>query len=175
MTITNIKDIMLPPSVPVELPDFDVWDNVEATLAISLPEEYKAFVSTYGSGSINEFIWIFNPAAKNENIEFLRQIQVRLGAIAELKANGERFPYELYPTENGIIPFAATDNGDVFFWKMARNEESWTIVINEGRSPNCEEYELSWSNFLMHLLSGKLHSKILPMSVFRDSPVFKRA
>src|SRR5436305_4529450 len=37
------------------------WNQVEADLERQLPEDFKAFISAYGSGSIGSFLSIVNP------------------------------------------------------------------------------------------------------------------
>lgn len=175
MSIASIKLILPTPQNPMEIPNSSVWEKTENTLGFHLPFDYKDFLENYGSGSINDFLWIFNPVAKNPNIELLWQAKIRIQALLELKSEGEIFPYELYPIEKGIFPFAATDNGDVFFLKLSNLNPENSIVINEGRSAKCEEFPMNWGDFLLHLLKGKINSKILPKKVFQGVPVFNSA
>lgn len=175
MTIKSIKDLMPPPTLAVDPPDMEAWMKAERLLDVCFPDDYKEFVSAYGSGRINGFLWVLNPASRNENIELLQQIEVRLDALRQLKSDGEQLPFDLFPSMNGILPVAVTDNGDVLFLRMQPNCNKWSVVINEARSPECEEFDLSWSDFIVALISNKIKSNIIPMSVFSVAPYFKSA
>lgn len=170
--MNSIQILMPPPPNAIDPPGVKVWSDVEGFLGVSLPSAYKEFLNVYGSGCINEFIWIFNPASKNKNIELLYQIRIRLDALRDLKFQGECLPYNLYPEVDGAIPFAATDNGDLLFFKPVA-KSSYFIVFNEARSPVCEEVNLTWSNFIVHLVSGKINSKILPLNLFKGVSKFR--
>lgn len=37
------------------------WSKIETKLGTSLPEDYKNFIKTYGTGGIDNFIWILTP------------------------------------------------------------------------------------------------------------------
>ncbi|EBV1891964.1 hypothetical protein DN122_24915 [Salmonella enterica subsp. enterica serovar Coquilhatville] len=172
MSIDMIRKIMPVPENPYEIRVNDDWAAVESELRIVLPDDYKMFIDEYGSGSINGFLWVFSPFVDNPYIHLIETGRARISALTELKQKGEKFPYELFPSEEGCLPFGATDNGDTLFWKLEKMG-SWKIVINEARSPLCDEFNLGWSEFMYELLLGRLKSEVLPMDVFKRTPYFK--
>jgi hypothetical protein len=66
-----LKNLMRPPANPSELPDRAGWGPVEAALGLMLPEVYKAFISTYGTGAVDGFLWVFNPFSENQPLNFI--------------------------------------------------------------------------------------------------------
>ena len=73
---------------------------------------------------------------------------------------------------NGLLPFGATDNGDVFFWLTEGQPDEWRVVLNAGRDPRCEEYPGGMTRVLAQLLSKAVRSQILPPDFPSDSPRF---
>lgn len=44
------------------------WQAVESRFGIDLPQEFKDIVSEFGSGCIDDFIWLLNPFSENDNL-----------------------------------------------------------------------------------------------------------
>jgi len=59
-----LNQIAPPPSIPNEAQGD--WEQVEATIKLILPNDYKKLISQYGSGRFSDFLYIFNPFSKNE-------------------------------------------------------------------------------------------------------------
>ena len=92
--------------------------------------------------------------------------------LEELKNYGETIPYELFPNEDGILPFGITDNGDVLFWQTSKEQDNWKIIVNEVRSPDWEAFEMSMTKFLLEILSRRLVCKFFPAIFPGTSLVF---
>jgi hypothetical protein len=71
MSMARLKQIVVPPERPVEVPDDSVWDAVRALFG-EIPADYREFVETYGTGCLCEFIWIYNPASPNEYLNLIK-------------------------------------------------------------------------------------------------------
>lgn len=113
------------PKQPVDTGDEQNWSNMEEKIGISLPTNYKNYISTYGSGQIGRFLWIYNPFSNNKNINLLAQSDIVLDALRTIKAeHGESVcPYPIFPEKDGLLPFGRTDNGDDLFWLTKGNPE----------------------------------------------------
>ncbi|HAI1316830.1 TPA: hypothetical protein HIT55_004487 [Escherichia fergusonii] len=148
------------------------WGKAESRLGILLPEDYKSFIDEYGIGRINGFLWIFSPFVDNPYINLIEQAKEINSALAEVKLHGEKFPYNFFPSEDGVLPFGITDSGEVLFWKLEKNC-NWKIVINESRGPLCDEFDLGWAEFMVELLSARLESLVLPKKEFARVADFK--
>lgn len=173
MSVNDIIAIMSPPSTPFEVPAKGQWLNVESQLGTALPDDYKEFVQVYGTGSVDNFLWIFNPVSKNENINLLAQIKTQLAVLIELQSYGETIPYKLFPAEGGLLPFAITDNGDVLFWQSVGDPNDWTVLVNEARSPEWAVFDMPMSKFLFEILSRRRGCNIFPKSFPRTPPIFE--
>src|SRR5262245_22983500 len=112
------------------LADIIDWKAVEQHLGLPLPVDYKRFVEQYGSGPVDDFVFILHPSTTNENLNLLRQSAVRLGALRALRDSGaEDVPYQPEARPGGLLPWGFTDNGDVGYWHIrSRDPQSWTVV-----------------------------------------------
>lgn len=161
MSIEPLLSVLSPPSAALEVPSDEEWRETQGRLT-RLPSDYRDFLRIYGSGSVDNFIWIFNPSSGNENLNLCRQVADQLDVLHELKATGELVPFPLFPDAGGLLPFGVSDNGDVLLWKTKGDPCDWTVVVSEARCPNYEEYSQSMSDFLASVLAGKTVSAIFP-------------
>jgi hypothetical protein len=175
MNLEFLVAAMPPPVSPVEAPRSEDWPAVESRLGAALPEDYKEFIEKYGTGKINDFLWVFNPFAKNENLNLFSQIEIQYEVLNELRSSGERIPYDYFPMAGGLLPFGMSANGDVFFWRTSSSAEQWTVAVNEGRSPSWEVFDVPMVQFLFETLSKKRSSGILPLGFVVAPPKFESA
>jgi hypothetical protein len=113
VNMPSLEGLVKPPLIPEEVPTSD--QELEVRRAVGdIPTDYLRFLGTYGTGCIDEFIWIFSPSSRNENLNFLKQLELQTRALvggAEFGAKPPPFP--VYPMTNGFVPFGITDNGDL--------------------------------------------------------------
>jgi hypothetical protein len=162
--IDEITQILPIPQNPSEPGDSAFWTNIEEQCKTALPDDYKWFINTYGSGQIGGFVCIYNPFSANQYINLLSQMKVILDIEKELKreCDDSECPFALFPEADGLLPFAGTDNGDIFFWKTSGNPNHWTVVLADLRSRIFEEYRDVFSVMLKKLAREELNSKIIP-------------
>lgn len=164
MAIEDLRTILLPPAAPIEAGPAD-WNKVEGELGTPLPADYKAYIETYGSGHVADFIWVFNPFARRDNITLQVQVERQLGVLEELVADsGWKLPYPLFPKPGGLLPLGMTDNGDVIHWHTTGQAGDWTIVVNDARSPDCVEHDTGLVGFLTMILRRDEHCAMFPAS-----------
>jgi hypothetical protein len=153
-----------PPDRPFETGDGGAFTEVEASLRLSLPEDFKELIRTYGSGQWQGFWFVLNPFAANEYGNLVLQSQVRrprswstLDAERATRENeGATYPHAIYPEPGGILPWALTDNGGRFFWLTAGPPEQWPTVYYPDRSPEFSVYEMSCTELLYGAVSGEI-------------------
>lgn len=171
MSIESLSRVLPPPAVPTET--FGRWDEVENTLGTELPSDYKDFIRSYGSGTIGQFLSIFNPFSRHRGLNLLEQSKQQLEALRTLHVDfGEPNPYPLHPTPGGLLPVAITDNGDVVHWLTNNEPSEWSIVVNEARSPDYENFEYDLTTFLERLLTKSITCRAFPISAFDKEPTF---
>ena len=66
----------------------------------------------------------------------------------------EDFPYDVYPTNGGILPWGRTDNGDTLNW-IVNTYGDWAILV-DGGSGDYFEYNGSMTGFLYGVLSSSI-------------------
>jgi hypothetical protein len=174
MNIESFTKVMMPPVRPFEAPTNIEWNAVENELGVSLPDDYKIFIQLYGSGRAANFLWVFNPFSRNENLNLIEQSRVQIKVLIELQFYGEILPYKLFPEENGLLPFAITDNGDVLFWQVVGEPNNWPVVINETRSPEWIGFNMTMTNFFMEVFSKRLTCSFFPKAFPEEVIVFEQ-
>jgi len=162
----ELTRVLPPPASPVDPGKREEWPSIEAAVELSLPPDYKDFVNRYGSGGIDDWIFIFNPFSTREYGNLRNEIAGCLGALRQLRDEfHEEIPYPIHPEPGGLVPWGCTSNGDVLYWVTRGPPSDWTVCINEGRGPEWEEYPYSMVGFLVKLLTGEITVRIFPDDV----------
>ncbi len=173
--LESLKTLMAPPANPSDLPNEGGWQSVERSLGITLPEDYKAFIACYGTGAIDNFLWVLNPFSQNENLNLSSQSGVRLDSQRQFSLeSGREMPYALYPDTNGLFPWGVTDNGDVLYWLCKGSPSLWVIVICDSRASQWREYTLSTCQFFAAIVARELIVDVFPEDFPSESPEFVR-
>lgn len=171
MSVDQLTAIVAPPKVPVAA--VGKWSDVESSLGTSLPDDYKRYVETFGTGCLSGFFWVFSPFSENVNLNLASGNAAALRALDELKA---RFPeevdYPLFPRDGGLLAWGATDNGDVLYWQTLGSPDDWHVVVNASRDPRTELYRMGMTTFLAKALTGGIISEIFPDDLARGAPSF---
>ena len=128
----------------------------------------------------NDYIWFITPYDKkwNEIIQEQRESYLFLKndfdqdsiVLGDAPKDGEGYPFDFFPDENGLIPWAVCDNGTAFFWKP--DNCRITIVIY-GDSYEYYEYSMTTTKFLYKLLNNEIKEiyKFLPRDIFENGIV----
>ena len=163
MNIENFTRVLRPPATPIENGSAEEWAIIERHIGTELPQDYKDFVNTFGTGYIGAFIWIFNPFARKPTLNLPSQIRVRLDALREIK---QQLPgdvsYRLFPEPGGLLPCGATGNGDCLYWLTGDNPDKWPILVNESRGPDWARFNMGVTDFLAGVLRRDIVCNIFP-------------
>ena len=148
MNMKLLQRILPLPPEPQEVKQTDDWHRVESELGTPLPKDYKAFISAYGSGRIDQFLVVFNPFSSNKYVNLLDAGRTILQAYATSKETfPEYYPLPLFPSPGGLLPFAATDNGNVLYWRTTGKPENWTVAAYESRGPDYVDFNGQMTDF----------------------------
>ena len=170
MSVEELISVLPPPEVPSNTGSSNEWSLVEKDIGIKLPSDYKEFISTYGAGGIDEFLWILTPFVKDKNVNLLKQIDVICSSYMDSKSHfPNMFKHTAFPNHDGLLPWSITDNGNVLYWESKGNPENWPIVVYKSRSPDYIEYKYSMTEFLTELIKGNIKCDAFP-SDFPDQP-----
>lgn len=173
MSMEELRSIMPPPAHPNLGSTALDWAAVEQQLC-PLPASYKEFVETYGLGKIDDFLIVYSPTAADRYLNLLTRGAIDLDALRELKSkHGDReVPYPLFPEPGGLLPFAIDENGDGLYWITEGAPDSWPVVVNEGRAPEYERFNVDLTGFLAGILSRSIRCNVFPNDFPGDSPRF---
>ena len=173
MDFAEITKRLPQPSFPKEIDELD-WDAIERDFSVEFPTDYKKFVSTYGTGSIGQFLWVINPSSENRSLngEAIRYFQ---SSYEELKQD---FPADYtrpeFPSEKSFLPWAVTDNGDTLVWIVGSGpSDGWCVGIMGSDQVEEEISELGFVEFFVHLLDRKIMSAILPEQFLQMDKTFQ--
>lgn len=156
-----LNKIAPPPKVPNEAQGD--WEQIEKTLGLTLPNDYKTLISEYGTGRFSDFLYTFNPFSQNEWLNLISSSQEILESERTLRNDfPEEYSFSLFPEHNGLFPWGATDNGNYLYWYTKGEPHDWAVVVWESRGPLHELYEMSVTEFLGKWLSRKLECQVFP-------------
>lgn len=137
------------------------WNDVQKEFNILFPEDYKKIISLYGSGAINNFLWIFSPFSSNKNLNIINKFYEIKDSYEYMKKNSpEKLPLEYYNGKKGIFPWGITDNGDELYWNYT--EEGVGILVYASRYSDMIMYNMNLSDFLVELLRNRFFCNIFP-------------
>jgi hypothetical protein len=161
MIINDLKEILPPPDLPVAGGNIN-WGYFEGRQKIFLPDDYKEFISIYGSGVIDNFLWILNPASENSNLNFNKSEYFISSYVAMKKLFPENYQRPTFPEKNSFFPWAVTDNGETFVWIVDGCPNNWAVAIHGVNQEDEEIFHMGSVEFLNSFLRKKIRSKILP-------------
>ena len=170
----DFKKMILVLAPPVEpICSKGAFIDTEQQIGTSLPSDYKEFISHYGLGSIDDFIWILNPFTENKNLNFLIKKEEILNSYKLLK---KEFPndyiHEIYPNDNGLLPFGLTDNGDELFWLVRGEPDNWKVVVYRTRSEEYIKYDFTLIEFIHKIITREINCGIFPDDFPNQNPFF---
>jgi hypothetical protein len=147
--LTLLKRIMPPPRNPIATGTAERWKAVEKRLKLTFPEDYKQFVTAYGSGMINEFVRILNPFRASEYDDFEESLKWYQQEWPKSKQMfPDSYPYDIWPAEGGLVPLGSTANGDAIFWRARGKPDEWTIIVHDRGGDGWRELKCGWVAFL---------------------------
>jgi hypothetical protein len=164
--LEQLRRLLPPPAEPLEAAPPDGWAEVEAALGTGLPDDFKAFTELYGSGKVDDFLYLFNPFAEGQDGNLLFEKDRVLAAYAETRAKfPARLPLPPFPEAGGVLPLGRTDNGDELYWVTGGDPGDWLVALLESRAAHQEVHRMPVTGFLAALAAGELVTAILPDEV----------
>ena len=127
--LERLREQLPPPAHPVEPGRPDGWAEVEGALGTGLPSDFKAFTELYGSGMVDDFLYLFNPFAAGEDGNLLFEKDRVLAGYRQIRAKyPERLALPPFPEEGGVLPLGRTDNGDELYWVTEGDPDGWAVA-----------------------------------------------
>ncbi len=153
MSIENLFRLLPPPASPRE--NRGDWREVERTIGTVLPEDYKAFINAYGSGRINNLLWVLNPFTPNVHLNLMDELVTHRNNIEALRHEFAIPFLPVFPEPGGVLPCAMTDNGDVLYWRSNGSPKEWSIVAQASRMVEYEVFGCNLADFLVRILTKR--------------------
>jgi hypothetical protein len=133
------------------------WGIVERELGLVLPVDYKAVVSTYGSGKFFRFVSVFSPFVANRPWSLGYQAQIQADNFRAYTAEGFRVPFPIYPAPGGLVCFGTTENCNCLNWLTAGHPDRWGLAIWDTDCLTMWPFpELGLAGFLVQLAKREL-------------------
>ena len=159
--LEKLKSILRVPQTVYSAGDNLSWAQTEKENDISFPPEYKEFISTYGTGSIDDFIWILTPFESEANINLFSRAENMRDSYNYLKElSPDHFKYNIYPDEKGLLPWGYTDNGDELYYNL--ESESTIIMPSRCRDSDVYEYKMGMIEFFCKLFTKEINCCVFP-------------
>ncbi len=174
MKIEKLAQVLEPPSNPHEAPSGAELADFERKCS-ALPSAYKEFITRYGTGCVDGFIWIYNPSSENNYLDLGSQVVRQMEAIRVATAENSGFPFDVSEERGELLPFGITDNGDFLLWKTTGDPDSWPIVVLDSRLGSYQVFALSLIDFLIQVLSSKVLVSVFPDDFPSALPQFSPA
>lgn len=172
MSINSLVNVIEPPRNAAEAKG--EWFIVKRELGTSVPDDYKDFINTYGTGRFDNFLNVLNPFSEIDNLNLIVQKEPILNGLIELRDTfSENIPYSLFPAMDGLLPFAETDNGDTLFWQTSGQPNNWTVVVKDSRESEYLEYKENMTSFLAKIFNKEIICDIFPRDFPSPTPVFE--
>jgi hypothetical protein len=166
--LERLRQVLPPPAEPVEPGRPDGWAAVEALLDTRLPADFRAFTELYGSGTVDDFLYLFNPFAKGQDGNLLAEKDRVLASYRQTRARfPERLPLPAFPDAGGVLPLGRTDNGDELYWVTEGDPDAWLVAVLESRAALLEVHRMPITGFLTALAANQLASSVLPEDLLR--------
>ena len=121
------------------------WDAAPA-----LPDDYRALVERYGSGSFAG-LGLLVPGHPNRFLDLLRQIEPQRDALRTIETP--------YPPDE-LLPWGIDENGNVAWWRM---REDWPVVANEARGHEWLRHDGTATELIAGVLAGRVDPRFLAM------------
>ena len=146
----RLADLLGPPPANAMLATCDSLDVAEKHFGVSLPAEYRWFISVYGSGSIDSVelgacIIIRSYGKVSDIEEEIEMVDYTKNAI-------KLHRYPLFPTLPGLLPWGLNDQGRSYNWLANRTGSDWPIVTLTLEAEEILE-ELTFCEFLLATLA----------------------
>lgn len=96
--------ILLPPKFPQKTGGKEQWGKFFGTLGTEFPTDYVKFIESYGTGGIDNFLWILTPFVNDENVNYLGRQKEMINSYIQSKKNfPQYYKHDVYPSSGGYF------------------------------------------------------------------------
>ncbi|MCG8916360.1 hypothetical protein L6E12_11220 [Actinokineospora sp. PR83] len=133
---------------PGETGDSPDWQAVESALGLTLPSDYKAIVEALPDGVFRADFRLIRP----DGDDYLGYSRYRLEDMRQWRTSEpERFPYPIYPEEEGVLPVAQGAGNAFIFWQVVEPPTTWRLIVTDEEFTHWSEFDGGLVDFLVEL------------------------
>lgn len=173
--IDELIRLVPPPAAPVHARGD--WQQVESSLGLGLPADFKQLIEHYGLGQFVDFITPLTPFGRYDLLmRGIRDLQESERAFRAFGTDEDPYtsdpdasPYAIYPEPGGLLQWAGTDNGDLLCWLTEGDPDQWTTVAWNQRDQCHDAHPVGAVGFLHGWLTGRIVTTVF-RSRDRDEP-----
>ncbi|MEK2490444.1 SMI1/KNR4 family protein [Kitasatospora purpeofusca] len=138
------------------------WPRVEAELGTALPEDFKLLRERYPTFALGDFLGVGGPERGREQ-SWVQSLRESLEDVEEWCTEADlAVPLHPYPAPGGLLPWAGSNQGDVFLWTTSPvGPQEWTVTV-ASRSSVWWHYTGGAVQFLADLVTGAVEPWALP-------------
>ncbi|AXQ54667.1 MULTISPECIES: hypothetical protein [Streptomyces] len=142
------------------------WEVVEEGLGTGLPGDFRQLCERYQYLVLDRFLSV-HVVAPGEQSTYTASVWHDIGSLGILAGPDARHPHVPYVagTTGGLIPWASSVEGDVWYWRVAgADPDRWPVVVG-NRNDDCEdwaEFPTSATAYLVGLIRGEIPGHGLP-------------
>ena len=177
MAIDELVAIVPPPHKPLESGSPEKWLRSEEQLEVTLPQDYREFSTTYGTGRFcSGFIEVFNPFSDC----YIEIIHAQCRLLNAIREGGMEVPYGIFPSRPGLLPWGRDENGHMMCWLTKGKAEKWPVILRRHENVY-EMWKMPMTTFLAKAFRNEIDSIIWdafrPEEVMFESfiPKYKKA
>jgi len=168
LSVEQLQRVLPVPRTPQSNGDPESWHNVEKTIGLLLPSDYKDYITMYGDGQIGRFLTPLNPFSRRAATNLMESAPRIIRSYDQLVSALDKdvCPYPFYPEIGGLYPWATTNDGDGLFWLTNGPQDAWPVVVAalETRE-QVDIYRQSMTSFLADWVIGQLVIEGFPVNL----------
>lgn len=133
------------------------WEAMEASLGVSLPEDYKIMAESFPGGWFRMFAEVMPPHSSTMLLgPHSRGVSDALRNLKNGNYAGSEFPFSAFPDPGGLLMCGDLRCLGYIFWRVISGDPAeWTIILADEEFVYWEEFNGSLSEFLLEVASGR--------------------
>ena len=170
----RLEAIVRPPGTMGHVFSRDDWTTLERTLGTSLPGDVVEMHERFGSGWFGDHVimpllpaerGVLSLIPSHTEAASILQVLIDDGVLAGANA--------AYPVQGGLLEWADSGNGHMWFWRTDGESKDWTVVaVPEGYDQPIYRYDMGATGYLGALLSGDIDDDFAAgLLALEDPPV----
>lgn len=152
------------------------WDDIEDSLGLTLPHDYKKIAETFPQGLFGGVVKVIRPgdAGGVEN-DFPGYYGYRLDDMRNWREDESgRFPLPIFPEPGGLLPWGVSPRAGLFFWVTDGPDPTlWPVVAAEPEFERWVPFDGGVCDFLVAVVSGSFESRLIGVPTVSNAPGFQ--